>query len=378
MKRTILNVLSVFVILQLAIGLNGCRGTKQKKEDVEERVPVKVMTVELGRVVQSLSYNGDIEAEYEVKVFSKIPDRIEVFFVDEGDYVAQGDPIAKIASTAIEQGVRQAEAALAAAKAQEANLRVEYERAKRLSMEDAMSRQQLEAIKTQYEAIQAQVQQAEAALATAKSKWKDATVTAPVSGIIGKKFLEVGDMAAPQLPLVTVVQMNRVKIGFDVTENDYGKIKVGQEAQVSVRSYPDEIFKGRVHKISPVLDPITRMARVEVLVNNRDRRLKPGMFADVKVIVGVLDNVITIPRYATIESTSMQRLGGENRVVKKYYVFIVENDRAIRRELDVKYVNHRFIAVNSGVEIGDQLVIEGQNNLRDSVAVSIIKEGSET
>jgi len=367
------------VLLSTLVALSLIIGCSQSNSEVEEqtKIPVTVAPVERGNVEQSLTYQGDIEAEVAVKVFSKIPDRIAEYYVDDGDVVTKGQPIAKIIASTIEQGERQAEAGVNALKAQEANLKIEYERSKRLYQEGAMSKQQFETIETQYKAIQEQVIQGQAQFASAQSSLADATVTAPIAGIIGKRYMEVGDMASPGIPLVEIVQKEQVKIVFDVTETDLGKIKPGQTAHVSVKSYPDKVFTGKVTKISPILDPMTRMASVEVMVDNASDELKPGMFANVTVITGLLENVIAVPRFATIENTSLQRVAGENEVVKKYLVYVVDDGKALQRELDVFYVNHLNIAINGGVNVGDLLVIEGQNNLRDSVAVSIIQEDKE-
>lgn len=373
MKRIILLFFSIAV---LSIVFLNCNRPVSDKNDVSEKVPVKVQAVQLGNVIQSLSYDGDIKAEFAVKVFSKIPDRIEELYVDEGDFVNKGDPIARIFAATIVQGVRQAEARLAAAKAQESNLLLDYERAKRLSKESAMSKQQYDTIETQYQSAQAQVEQAEAALASIKSQLQDATVTAPISGIIGKRFYETGDMAAPQLPIVTIVQMDRVRIYFDATESDLGKLKLGQKAQVKVKSYPDLVFKGNVSKISPVLDPITRMVKVEILINNRDKKLKPGMFVGITVITGVLSDVIAIPRYTTIERTSLEKVKGQSVVMKNYAVFVIKDGVAHQRDLDVEYVNNDNIAVRSGLKVGDNIVVEGQNSLRDGMQVNVVEEGS--
>ncbi len=365
----------IFVIAAAAglVVLAGC-GAASKSTQEEAKVPVTVAEVKLGRVEQSIVYNGDIQAEYAVKVFSKIPDRIETFFVDEGDYVAKGKPIAKVTATAIEQGVRQAEAGVAALRAQESNLSIEYERMKRLFNEGAVSRQQFDALETQYKAVKAQVEQAEAALASARASLQDALITAPISGIIGKRYLQAGDMAAPSVPLVDLVQMERVKVVFEVTESDLRLVKVGQTAAVRVKGQSERLYEGKVSKISPILDPMTRMATVEVLVDNRDRQLKPGMFAQVVVTTGVIDHVITVPRFAAVENTSLTRVEGKDEVVKKYVVYVVENDRAVQRELDVVYVNHVSIAAKGGLNLGEKLVVQGVNNLRDGVGVTIIEE----
>ncbi len=220
----------MMVVLIIGSLVYNCGKSGSSDAGQREKVPVEVSIVNMGKVIQSVKYRGDIAAEFEVKVFSKIPDRIERYFVDEGDAVRKGDPIAQIVATTIEQGVKQAEAMLIAAKAQESNLAVEFERAQRLYQEDALSKQQFEAIKTQYESVQAQVKQAEAALISAKSHFSDATVTAPIAGIIGKRYYENGDMANPAIPLVMIVKMERVKIKFNVTEQDLGKLAVGQTA----------------------------------------------------------------------------------------------------------------------------------------------------
>ncbi len=346
-------------------------------DKVEEGVPVQVETVALGNVMQTLSYSGDIKAEFEVKVFSKIPDRIEKFFVDDGDAIKKGEPIAKILATTIEQAVRQAEAALVAAKAQEANVRVEYERAQRLYKESAMSKQQYDGVDTQYEAAKAQLEQAEAALVSTKSQFDDATITAPISGIIGKRYYETGDMASPSMPVVSIVQMDQVKVTFDAPEEDLGRLAVGQPSKVIVKSYSDRNFEGKIVKISPILDPMTRMAEVEVLIKNPAHLLKPGMFSRVEVTTGVIENSMVVPRFATIENTATKTINGKDEVIRNYYVFVVDSSKASQRKLNVKYVNHKWIAVDSGIVVGEKLVVAGQNNLREGLPVIVSNEEEE-
>jgi RND family efflux transporter MFP subunit len=241
----------IFVTLAiLAMQLTACRKDNPNTKATEAGIPVEVATVRLGEMTQTLDYFGDIEAENEVKVFSKIPDRIERFYVDEGDRVSKGARLAQIFCPTIEQGVRQAEAALLAVKTQEANLRVEYERFETLRRDLTVSQQQFDAVATQYQATQAQAQQADAALASAKSQLRDATVTAPIAGIIGKRYYEAGDMAAPALPLVSIVQMDRVKMMFEATEEDLARLALGQNATVRVKAFPERSFTGRIAKIS--------------------------------------------------------------------------------------------------------------------------------
>lgn len=362
------------ILLSLMI-LSGCSGSGEENSTTE-RIPVEVSPVELGSLEQSLSYNGDVEAECEVRVFSKVPDRIEKLYVDESAVVRKGNPLADILATTLEQALRGAEAELLAAQAQEANLRVELERYRQMLGKSAVSQQQFDAIDTQYRAARARLEQAEAMLKSARSNLGDARITAPISGIIGKRYVEPGDMALPSQPLLTIVQMDRVKVSFEVTETDLGQIEIGQEAFVEVKSYPHHPFRGKVATISPVLDPLTRMAEVEVLLDNPGHRLKPGMFARVEVRIGVIDNVIVVPRAAVIENTRLQTGGDGEEVIKDYFVFVVDSNRAAQRKLTVQYVNDQHLAIDAGLTVGEQLVTLGQNMLRDSAAVVIVnREG---
>ena len=136
MNRPITFLIFLFLFLFLYAG---CERSNGKEEANTEKIPVEISLVELGELSQSLQYNGDICAEYEVKVFSKIPDRIEKFFVEEGEFIKKGSPVARVLAVTIEQAVRQAEAGLIATRAQEANLKLEYDRANRLYKESAMS-----------------------------------------------------------------------------------------------------------------------------------------------------------------------------------------------------------------------------------------------
>ncbi len=361
----------LLMLLAIALLIN-CGQTETQEE--ETRVPVTITEINRGNLEQTIEYQGDIKAEVEVRVFSKITDRIERLYVDAGDVVKKGEPIADISSTRIQQQVRQARAGLTAAEAQFSNVKAEYDRIKRLYGQGAVSEQQFDQMQTQYESAKAQLEQAEASLISAKSGLEDATVTAPISGIIGQRFVEEGDMASPGMPLVTVVQTENVEITFNATEEDLAELRVGQTAYVHVRSYKDRVFTGRVIKISPVMDPMTRMAQVKVLVQNKDKLLRSGMYARVEILTNVIENTIIIPRFATIENTRLERQAGEDRVVKNYQVFVAEDSTAVQRELDVEYANHERIAVRSGVSAGEKLIIEGQNNLKDEMPITVVKE----
>ncbi len=372
MKRFIL-LLGLTTLL--AIFAMSCSKPGSTAKEANNKIPVEVAEVMTSTVEKELTYTGDIRAEQEVKVFSKIPDRIVSFKKDEGDYIAKGDTIALIEATSIEQAVNQTKAALMSAKAQLVNLESEYRRAQRLQKENAISKQQFDGIATQYEATQALVEQSEAALAQAKSQLADAAITSPISGIIGVRNYDQGDMAGGQFPLVSVVQMRQVKVEVNVPEQDLGVLEPGQCATVSVRSFPDEEFDGTINKIRPVLDPMTRMGKIEILVDNKDRRLKPGMYAEVSICVKTFENAVVVPKHAIIEKTEMQRINGQDVAVVNSQVFIEQDGIALLRDIDVTYANGTNAVVSGGVQPGEKIVVIGQQSLKDSSQVKILAEG---
>ncbi len=373
LTMTRIYVIAVLLLIVAIAGIN-CSDPKSKAGVESLKIPVEVAQVKKGTVTKELSYTGDVLAEQEVKVFSKIPDRILNFYKDEGDYVGKGQVIAKIEATRIEQAVVQSEAAVVSAKAQLANLEAEYQRAQRLYQENAMSKQQYDAVATQTEATRALVGQSEAVLAQAKSQLADAAITAPISGIIGVRYFEPGDMAAGPLPLLTIVQMNRVKIELNAPEQDMGELKVGQCSQIKVTSYPDEVFTGVINQISPVLDPITRMSKIEILVDNKDKRLKPGMFAEVTICVRTLQDVIVIPKLAVLQNTALQRVNGEDVAVIKSQVFVEQNNVAFLRDVNLGYINGTVAVIVDGLDISERIVVIGQQALKDSAEVKVMNE----
>ncbi len=116
-------------------------------------------------------------------------------------------------------------------------------------------------------------------------KFEKAPVESPLTGIIGRTYVDKGTSVTPQTPIALVVDMDKVKIDIDITEENVPKIMLGQEAEVTLQAYPEEKFTGVVSKISPVLDLDTRTAPIEIVIPNADHRLKSGMFARVQLIM---------------------------------------------------------------------------------------------
>jgi len=299
--------------------------------------------------------------------------------VDVGDAVKKNQILAIVDNEKIKQAVIQAEAGLEAARAQFKNIEAEWTRTQKLYEANAISKSQFDALNAQREAARSSVKQAEAGLATMRNQMSDSYITAPISGVIASRLLEEGDQAAPAIPVFSIVKMNPVKIQIEIVENQIGLVKVGQKAHIKVESYPTVQFEGKIFKLNPTLNPITRTIGAEVLVENPEYKLKPGMFARVEIIIDKHEDVLVIPKYAILENTRLEYLGGEitnSRVVVEKFVFICQDTIALKRFIRTGIENGNRIEIIEGLDDNEEIVIVGQHNLDDSSRVEIITKRS--
>jgi membrane fusion protein (multidrug efflux system) len=194
-------------------------------------------------------------------------------------------------------------------------------------------------------------------------KFEPVRVKSPISGIVGKLFLDQGSTVAPQIPVAMVVRMDRVKAVFNVGEKDLAKVRKGTTAKIRVDTYPEEVFRGKVTRISPVIDPMSRSANCEATISNPRHRLKPGMFAEVDLIVETHKSTILLPREAAIQDL-------EKGI---FYLFIVEDGKAIKKEIEVGLTSKDSIEIKTGVNQGDKVIIKGQHYLEGGEEVEIVK-----
>ncbi len=374
-----LNFQPVISILSVALMLGACNTNKENTAQSDLKIPVEVARIKTGPIESKINFLGNIMASQEVKIYSTVPTRIVSMKVDVGDYVKKKQVLAAVDNEKIRNAVVQAEAGLESARAQYKNVDTEWKRIDRLYQEKAVSKAQFDAVSAQREASRSAVKQLEAALATAKDQMADSYITAPIDGIISARLLEEGDQAAPSIPIFSIVKMDQVKIQIEVVENQISLIKTGQKAHLRVEAFPDEIFEGQISKVNPTLNPTTRTIGAEVVINNPELKLRPGMFAKVEVVTDRHEDSILIPRYAILENTRLEYLGGEitNSTVKiDKYVFVIVDSLALRRDIQTGIIDGNTVEVISGLARDEFLVITGQHNLSDSAKVDIVADRS--
>ena len=377
--KSIWSYLPITVSIAAVLLISNCEKPKATVSVDKERIfPVQVTTVKRANIERNIAYLGNLEAYQEVRVFSTIPTRITELKVDVNDFVNEGDLLAVVDNIKIKQAVIQAEEGLKSIQAQYENALAEWKRIKKLYDQNAVSQSQYDVVRTQKEAAKAAVNQLKAGLKSAKEQFNDSFIKAPILGIISSRTYNVGDQTSPQFPAFTIVQMDKIKINIDIVESQIALIIPNQRVNITVNTYPDDVFTGKVNKIYPTINPMTRTVKCEIIIDNLDYRLKPGGFARVEIVTDEHENVLVVPKYAIIEKTSLEYLGGEitnTRINTEKYVFIVENSVALLQQIETDIVNNNYAEVISGLNGGEDIITIGQYNISDSSMVEIIEEG---
>ena len=370
-------ILTISIIFSIALSLWGCGQKETVQEEEIVRIPVELTRVERGSIESTIQFFGNVAADQEIRVYSTIPNRIVAIKVEIGDTVQAGDLLAQIDTEKIRQAVTQAEAGLESAQAQFVSVDAEFKRIEKLYNDSALSQSQYEAVKAQRDAARSGVKQVRAVLSTARSQLADTRITAPITGIVSERNFEVGDMAPPQFPLFIVVKMEPVLVQINVIERHIDIVKPGQKAWITVSGYPDTVFQGWIRQVNPTLNPMTRTAKTEIEVPNPDLLLRPGMFADVSVVIDEKTAVPIIPKDAIIEKTSLNYVAGQlttSKVKINRHVFVVEDSLAIRRDITIGIEDRIEAEIISGLQGGEKIVVIGQHNLTDSCQVAIIRD----
>lgn len=195
-------------------------------------------------------------------------------------------------------------------------------------------------------------------------KFEKAPVESPLAGVVGRVYMDIGTQVSPQTPVAMVVNMERAKINLDIPEKYLPLISVGQTGRVGVDAYPEEEFIATVSKVSPMVDLTVRAAPIELILENPGHRLRPGMFARVRLVLKARTDVLVLLKEALI--------GKEPNL----YVYVIKDKKAVMRKISVGLRQGPYYEVTGGLESGDLVVIMGQQRLYEGAPV-LVQEDKE-
>lgn len=347
-----------------------CKKTAAKAGDATQTygaAPVKVFKAQRERITEKLTYTGTLEALNKINITPETGGKIARIYVEAGDRVAKGQLLAELETQSIRLQLKQAEAGVAVAEASYADAQRNKERMDRLIKEQAVSEQQSEKIHLAYEASAAQLEQARAALNLAQHALEVSLMKAPFAGVIASKNAEVGDVINPMMGgfgggaggVLTLMDYSKIKLAVAISGEDIGRIRKGQEAVLRVGSLPGREFRGVVRVVNLTADPQNKKFGVEVHVDNPDASLRPGTFGDLVFEVATRDNALVVPQAAILENS---------------YVFVVEGNKAVRKNVTLGLQNTTMVEVLSGLAEGESVIADGNYGLEAGAAVQVLEE----
>lgn len=318
--------------------------------------PMAVATIGAAEQVWQRKFHsvGSFVAVEGVTVSNELAGTIEKISFESGDPVKQGDLL-------VQFNIAPDEAQVRGTDAQATLARISLNRAKDLRAEGTNAQSDLDVADAQY-------QQATATVDNLKATIAKKVITAPFSGRLGIRQVNIGQFLAVGTPIVTLQALDPLYINFALPQQDVVGLSVGQKVQVRVDAYPGEVFAGTVNALNSKVDDTTRNLGIQATLRNADERLKPGMFGSVDVLQPKEDRFITLPQSAIVY----------NPYGNAVYVIEPGKDAegapvllARQRFVELGETRGDQVAVLKGVVAGEQVVTAGQLKLRNGAAVQL-------
>ncbi len=385
-SRRTLAIVSAVVVLSAALGgiylrlralqaedeTENAAATDEERPEVESAqtfgtdiaIPVGAEPVRRDTLVLSVSAAGQAEAFARTLLLAEVEGPVTQVMVREGDYVRQGQVLARIDPERYEFELERAKAALERAEASFAELTLFDE-----EIEDA----DLRAERRRMARARSGLSEAEVAVREAELNVRRATVRAPFGGAVANLAIVAGERVAQRDSIAEVVDLSRMKIEVQALETEVPYLEEGRTARVTLSAFPDTTLIGRVESINPVIDPRTRTARVTVVLSNPEGAVRPGMYARVRIAARLYENRIMVPRSAILER--------DNRTL----VFLFEPEGASSQGLAKwTYVttgleNEEFTEIVPGegttmLEPGQVVLTDGHYTLIHDARVRIVED----
>jgi membrane fusion protein, multidrug efflux system len=314
-------------------------------------VPVTVAAVTVRPSARVVNFVGTLYGNEEVTLSSQVEGQIKVLSVDLGDQVTAGQVLAEIDDDQWRARLREAEATLAKARADEA-------RGHQLVDGKVISPQEYESMRMHVEVAQAQRDMLEVTI-------RHARVASPISGAVARRFVSAGEYVHAGSQLFSLVAEDPLKLRGDVPERFAHELQTGQTVQIHVDAFPETQFTGRLARISPASNPENRSVTIETVIENLNRTLKPGFFANAAVVTRTDDRALMVPQEALVTFAGVTKL------------FVISDGVAHERQVQTgTRGSGGLIEITEGVRPDELVATSGLTKLENGAAVSVKEPGT--
>jgi membrane fusion protein, multidrug efflux system len=328
------------------VAADGTAKEKEAKEKAAAAIPVEVALPLRGEMLAMYSGTATLEAEADAEIKAKVGGEVRRILVEEGDLVRAGQVLAALDDRQLRLQAAQTRAALAKAE-RDFNRQVELNK-KGLVSTGA------------FENLKYDLDNQRAADDIAQLNLSYSQIRAPFAGIVSTRHVKLGQEISIGMSVFRVIDPTPLKASVFVPERELARLKPGQNATIAVDALAGRTFPAIVKLVSPMVDAATATFKVTLEVNDPKGDLKPGMFSRVGIVFERRADALTIPRVALLDTD-----GSSN-------VFVVAGGKAEQRAIKTGLSNAGKIEVTAGLTGKEQVVIVGQNGLKDGNPVRVV------
>lgn len=335
-------------IAMLAVALMSSCGSSESTENADnataaqqtEKPKVKIATVSTEEVMQSEEYSTTVEAEVKNNIIPNSPLRIEKILVEIGDRVRKGQTLVHLDASSLDQLKLQVE-----------NQTIDFKRVEELYKIGGASKAEYDNAKTQLEVNRKSL----------ANRLENTVLVSPIDGVVTARNYDNGDMYGGQ-PILVVEQISPVKMKINISESRYAETNKNLDVKLQFNPYGEEEFAGNIDIIYPTINAASHTFPVEIKLDNKDTRVRPGMYGRATVNFGTKSRVV-VPDVAVIKQAG----SGD------YYVFTYADGKVKNNKVELgQRLGDRYELI-SGIENGSKVVIAGQTNIADGTEVEVIE-----
>ena len=335
-----IKTLTLAAIAILAVSCGNNKAEQQDGAVQQEKPTVKIAKVTSEDIPQTETYTATVESDVKNNIAPNTPFRIENIYVEVGDNVRKGQVLVQLDASNLRQLKMQLE-----------NMKVEFQRTEQLYQVGGASKAEYDNAKLQLDVYSTQY----------KQLTENTQLVSPINGVVTARNYDNGDMYGG-LPILTIEQINPVKLLVNISENYYKQVAKGMPVDIALDAYEGETFSGKVTIVYPTIDKATHTFPVEVVIDNSSQKVRPGMFARATVNFGAQNHVL-VP-----DESLVKQIGAGDR-----YVYVYKDGKVSYNKVELgKHIGTKY-EILSGVNPGDEVVIAGQSRLADGKEVEVVK-----
>lgn len=376
LKKKIIPIIVIILVLIVGVAIFRGKKTNTVAAATPNKASVKVSQVNNVAKDSTISLKASLEASEVGIVSGKIGGKVVQVMFENGKYVSQGDTLIKLDDQDIKNNIVYSESKLISlqislGKMQTSmeNAQRSFNRTKELFDQGAISKVDLETAETtlknakdDLELTKANINTAQIELKNLKDSLANTIITAPISGLMDEKGVNLGQYANMGVILGKVKNISPIYAVIEVDQNDLSSFKVGQSAKVKIGSNDLKEYDGMIKTIEVSADTSSRVFECKVQVDNQDQSLKPGIYANVDIIGNQKGETLAVP------TDALSGTQGD------YTVFVNDNGTARKHIVSIGEITKALVEIKSGIQKGDSVIITNVNTLQDGDAVSVVTE----